>query len=98
MKKFEINLEKSVVSPVCIPGVAAKPVLLAVFLSPAKNADGVAAERFSGVVRVDAGLVGREVLVDDKRTFDGPVFVDLVHDCLFIRRNSKPEINSYSRA
>ena len=49
----------------------------------------MAAECFSNMVCVNAGFVSREVLVDDKGAFNWPVFVDLVHDCFFICRNSK---------
>ena len=82
------NLEESLVTPVSVPRVAAEPVLFAVFNSPAKNTDGVAAKSATSSVMINARLVGGKVFIDDECTFDWTVLINLSHDCFFIGRNT----------
>jgi len=79
------DLEGAHVTPSVVPRVDAEPVVLAVLSAPADSLDGVASELGTGLVRVDTGLVGQEVLVDGEGRGDSSVGHDIVLDAVDAR-------------
>ena len=58
------DLEGTLVTPSVVPRVNTEPVVLTVLSAPTDCLDGVTSERTAGLVRVNSGLVGQEVLID----------------------------------
>ena len=77
-----LDLEGSLVSPGVVPGVDAEPVVLTTLGSPTDGLDGVASEGGSGLVGVDSGLVGQEVLVDGEGSGHSSVGGNLLLDAV----------------
>jgi len=74
------NLEVAICSPILVPAVGDPPVVHATIDTPTEDLDGMATESRAGLVRVDAALVGEEVLVDSEGSLCGAVLHQLVLD------------------
>ena len=75
-----LDLEGALVAPSVVPGVDAEPVVLTTFGTPTDGLDGVATKSRSGLVGVDSGLVGQEVLIDSEGRGDGTILVNVSLD------------------
>ena len=71
------NSEVSLVAPIRVPAVCHLPKRSTVFNAPSENSDGVATKGLSSSVRIDAGLVCKEVLIHSECSFNGAMSHDL---------------------
>ena len=75
-----LDLESAHVTPGVVPGVDTEPVVLTILSAPTDSLDGVTTKSGASLVRVDAGLVGQEVLIDGEGGSDSTVLVNVSLD------------------
>ena len=75
----EVDIEESLFSPACAPGVGHNPVVIAIrVLVPAYNLDGMASQLSAPLMLVDAALVVLEVLIHSEANNNGAISLELL--------------------